>query len=95
MLKEFTGPNTLNVPRLPISSCIFLTCDLTLTVAHMVQYICHHHLIPVGGGKTASEDEKLSVYDYYLPVYSFNHDNNEVFAQPALITLSCTITQDF
>lgn len=64
VLKEFTGLNVLNVPRLPVSSCIFLTCDLTLTAAHMVQYICHHHLIPAGGGKTDSEDETVSAWLY-------------------------------
>lgn len=60
----FYHMNALNVPRLWVSSCVFLTCNFTLTAVHMAPYICHHHLIPAGGGKAASEDASVFAWLY-------------------------------
>lgn len=59
------------------ASCIFLTCDFTSIAVHMAQYICRRHLIPAGGGKTASNDKTLSLRDCVcVTVYSFCNDLN-------------------
>lgn len=70
VLEEFSVADALSLLRLSVSSCIFLTLSLTLTAVHMAQCICHHHLTPAGGGKTASSlldcIAHLGVYSFFL-----------------------------